>query len=249
MRATELDLDLDVFAGPFDLLMAVVLREEIPLSEVSLGDIVVAYLEHLESVGELDLDSATEFLVLIASLLELKSRLLLPTEDSEQIELGPEEAADELLARMLEYRRYKDAGAALAKRFEAERPYLYRSAPLPAHLRRVSLDAARTAYDPDRLGAAMGDLLRTPPRLDTSHIRPTVSLERRLDVLRGLLSRATAVDFDEAFGTEDRLTQAVTIFALLEMHKKGEATWTQRGNFGPISITAGAKPERKAAAR
>ena len=249
MRTADLELDLDVFAGPFDLLLAVVLREEISLLEVELGEIVLVYLDHLEEAGELDLEAATEFLVLIAALLELKSRLMLPAAEEAELDLGPEEAADELLARMLEYRRYKDAGAALAKRFEAERPYLYRSAPLPAHLRRVSLDAARTAYDPDRLGAAMGDLLRTPPRLDTSHIRPTVSLERRLDVLRGLLSHATAVDFDEAFGTEDRLTQAVTIFALLEMHKKGEATWTQRDNFGPISITSGAKPERKAAAR
>ncbi len=77
MRAAELDLDLDVFAGPFDLLMAVVLREEVSLAEVSLGEVVVAYLEHLEGAGELDLDAATEFLVLIASLLELKSRLLL----------------------------------------------------------------------------------------------------------------------------------------------------------------------------
>ena len=249
MRTADLELDLDVFAGPFDLLLAVVLREEISLLEVELGEIVLVYLDHLEEAGELDLEAATEFLVLIAALLELKSRLMLPAAEEAELDLGPEEAADELLARMLEYRRYKDAGAALAQRYEAERGYLYRSAPLPLHLRRVSLEAARPAYEPDRLGAAMGDLLRTPPRLDTSHIRPTVSLERRLDVLRGLLSRATSVDFDDAFGSEDRLTQAVTIFALLEMHKKGEATWTQRGNFGPISITAGAGAKREAAAR
>ena len=249
MRAAELDLDLDCFAGPFDLLMTVVLREEVALAEVELGEIVIAYLEHVEEQGELDLEAATEFLVLIASLLELKSRLLLPAPEEEMFELGPEEAADELLARMLEYRRYKDAGASLATRFEAERPFLYRSAPLPLALRRVSIDAARKAYDPARLGSALGDLLRTPPRLDTSHIRPTVSLERRLEVLRDLLASSARVDFDEAFGSEDRLTQAVTIFALLEMHKKGEATWTQRGNFGPISITGGAGAERKAAVR
>jgi segregation and condensation protein A len=249
VRTADLELDLDVFAGPFDLLLAVVLREEISLLEVELGEIVLVYLDHLEEAGELDLEAATEFLVLIAALLELKSRLMLPAAEEAELDLGPEEAADELLARMLEYRRYKDAGAELARRFEEERGYLYRSAPLPLHLRRVSLEAARPAYEPDRLGAAMGDLLRTPPRLDTSHIRPTVSLERRLEVLRGLLSRATAVDFDEAFGNEDRLTQAVTIFALLEMHKKGEATWTQRGNFGPISITGGSGAKREAAVR
>ena len=239
MRSADLELDLDVFAGPFDLLLAVVLREEVSLLEVELGEIVLAYLDRLEEAGELDLEAATEFLVLIAALLELKSRLMLPAAEDAELDLGPEEAADELLARMLEYRRYRDAGADLTARFEAERPHLYRSAPLPAELRRVSVEAARRAYDPDSLGAAMGDLLRTPPRLDTSHIRPTVSLERRLEVLRGLLSRRGTLDFDDAFGSEDRLTQAVTIFALLEMHKKGEATWSQGANFGPIEIQAG----------
>jgi segregation and condensation protein A len=236
MRATELDLDLDVFAGPFDLLMAVVLREEISLAEISLGEIVVAYVEHLETSGELDLDSATEFLVLIASLLELKSRLLLPTPEEERIELGPEEAADELLARMLEYRRYREAAAHLSGLFASGHRYIYRAAPLPPELRRASLDAARQAYEPVRLGEALGDLLRVPPEPDVSHIRPTVSLERRLDVLRELLSRRGRFDFDEVFADEDRLTQAVTLFALLEMHKRGEATWSQRNLFGPIEV-------------
>jgi segregation and condensation protein A len=238
MRAAELDLDLDVFAGPFDLLMTVVLREEIALAEVELGEIVIAYLEHVEEQGELELEAATEFLVLIASLLELKSRLLLPAADDEELELAPEEAAEELLARMLEYRRYRDASQHLAELFAEGRRYLYRSAPLPPELRRVALDAARPAYESDTLAAAIGDLLRTPPRPDTSHIRPTVSLERRLGVLRELLATRGPIDFDESFGAEERLTQAVTLFALLELYKRGEASWTQKKVFGPIEIEA-----------
>jgi segregation and condensation protein A len=239
MRSAEFELDLDVFAGPFDLLMAVVLREEISLLEIDLAEIVIAYIEHLEEAGELDLEAATQFLVLIAALLELKSRLLLPQEGEEEIELGPAEAAEELLARMLEYRRYRDAAAYLGEQFGRGRRYLYRSAPLPPELRRASLDAATQAYKPERLASAIGDLLRTPPAPDTSHIRPTVSLERRLGVLRELLSRRRSFDFEQAFGGEDRLTQAVTLFALLELHKRGEASWTQRETFGPIEVTAG----------
>jgi segregation and condensation protein A len=249
MRTADLELDLEVFAGPFDLLLAIVLREEISLLEVELGEVVVAYIAKLEESGELDLESATEFLVLIAALLELKSRLMLPTEEDPELDLGPEEAAEELLARMLEYRRYKSAAAELAERFEAERPYLYRTAPLPPELRRVSVDAARAVYEPDRLGSALGDLLRIPPKLDTSHIRPTVSLERRLEVLRDLLGGGRKLDFDEAFGAEDRLTQAVTIFALLELHKKGEATWSQSENFGPIQILGAAGESDEARGR
>lgn len=232
----DLDLDLDVFAGPFDLLMAVVLREEVSLLDLQLGEVVVAYIEHLEREGELELEVATEFLVLIAALLELKSRLMLPGPDDGLEEMAPEEAVEELIARMLEYRRYSEAAKVLADRFESQRGYLYRSAPLPSGLRRVAIDAATAVYDPDQLGAALGDLLTEPPALDISHIRPTVSLERRLRALRDVLRRRTSFDFDEEFGGEDRLTQAVTIFGLLELYRKGEITWEQKSVCGPIEV-------------
>ncbi len=234
----DLDLDLDVFAGPFDLLMAVVLREEVSLLDLQLGEVVVAYVEHLEREGELELEVATEFLVLIASLLELKSRLMLPGPEDELEDMSPEEAVEELLARMLEYRRYRDASKVFADRFESQRGYLYRSAPLPAELRRVAIQAATAVYDPDHLGAALGDLLTEPPEVDISHIRATVSLERRLRALRDVLRRRKSFDFDEEFGGEDRLTQAVTIFGLLELYRKGEITWEQSVQFGPITVKA-----------
>jgi segregation and condensation protein A len=232
----ELDLDLDIFAGPFDLLLAVVLREEVSLLDLQLGEVVVAYVEHLEREGELELEVATEFLVLIAALLELKSRLMLPGPETELDELGPGEAIEELLARMLEYRRYRDAAAVLSDRFESQRGYLHRSARLPAELRRVAVEAAAAVYDPDQLGAALGDLLTEPPGVDISHIRPTVSLERRLRALRDVLRRLPGFDFDEEFGGEDRLTQAVTIFGLLELYRKGEITWEQSKPLGPIAV-------------
>jgi segregation and condensation protein A len=236
MAVADLDLELDVFAGPFDLLIAVLLREEVDLLEVELGEVVVAYVAHLEREGELELEVATEFLVLIAALLELKSRLLLPSAEDGIEELAPEEAVEELLARLLEYRRYRDAAEMLGERFEAARGYLYRSAPLPPDLRRVAVEAATAVYEPERLAAAIGDLLEEPPQLDVGHIRPTVSLERRLRALRDALAGHASIDFDERFGGEDRLTQAVTLFALLELYRKGEATWRQSRPLGPIEI-------------
>jgi segregation and condensation protein A len=243
VTVAELDLDLDVFAGPFDLLMAVVLREEVSLLEVELAEVVVAYVEHLEREDELELDVATEFLVLIAALLELKSRLLLPGEEEGLEDVTPEEAVEELVARLLEYRRYRDAAAMLERSFEAARGYLYRSAPLPVELRQVAIEAATAVYDPDRLGAALGDLLATPPELNLDHIRPTVSLEKRLRALRDALRSHASIDFDEQFGGEDRLTQAVTLFALLDLYRKGEATWEQSEAFGPITIRKRESPE------
>ena len=232
---SELDLDLDVFQGPFDLLLAVLLREEISIAEVELGEIVLAYVEHLDETGRLDLDSVTEFLVLIAALCELKSRMLLPGDEDDE-DLGPEEAADELLARMLEYRRYSEAGRMLAAMLEQESARMYRSAPLPPELRRAAVKAAVKVYEPDQIGVALADLLQTPPPPDTRHIRTTVSVQKRLSVLRDLLGKGKPIDFDEKFGKEDRFTQAVTLFALLEMHRRGEATWSQKETFGRIEV-------------
>jgi segregation and condensation protein A len=232
---SELDLDLDVFQGPFDLLLAVLLREEISLSEVPLGEIVISYIDHLGETGDLDLEAVTEFLVLIAALCELKSRLLLPKEEGEE-ELGPQEAADELLARMLEYRRYSEAARMLHERLAREGGIMYRSAPLPSELRRAALDVATQVYEPERIGVALGDLLTLPPAPDTRHIRSTVSLQRRLGVVRDLLRSRKTLDFDDAFGSDDRFTQAVTLFALLELHRRGEATWTQKETFGRIEV-------------
>ena len=146
---------------------------------------------------------------------------------------------------MLEYRRYRDAGAHSPSCSPRPSRYLYRSAPLPPELRRVSLEAARPAYEPDRLGAALGDLLRVPPRPTPATSGRRSRSSGGCGVLRELLGRRPTLDFDEAFGAEDRLTQAVTLFALLEMHKKGEATWEQRENFGPIEIVAASGVDRR----
>jgi segregation and condensation protein A len=238
MRATTLDLDLEVFQGPFDLLLTLVLKEEVDLLEVELADVVIAYIDYLESTGELDLEAATEFLVLIAALLELKSRLMLPREDDDELfDLEPEQAADELLARLLEYRRYAGAAGFLRDRLEAEDGFRYRSAPLPQELRKVSLDSAATAYAPDRLAKAIGDLLKMPPPLNLSHMaRPLVTVEQRLSHLRGLLKGRGRFLFDDAVKGADRVTEAVTLFALLELYKAGELVWQQDEPFAPITV-------------
>ena len=238
--AHRLELDLDVFAGPFDLLLSLVLREELDLLEVELAEIVLAYVDHLEAEGELDLEAATEFLVLIAALLELKSRLMLPGEElpDDLDALAPAEAAEELLERLLQYARFRGAGGWMAAAHAAGQAYLHRSAPLPPALRRVSVEVAERAYDPGVLGAAIGSLLRTPPPLDLRHIAsPRVSVAERLAHLRSLLSRGR-FSFDDAVEGADRVTVAVTLFALLELYKRGEAAWEQAEPFGPITVHA-----------
>ena len=237
MSIATLDLDLEVFNGPFDLLLTLVLKEEIDLLEVDLAEVVLAYVEYLERSGELDLEAATEFLVLIAALLELKSRLMLPQDEEDGLDIEPVEAAEELLARMLEYHRYRQAAEHLRERLAAEHGYRYRSAPLPPELRRISIEVADAAYDPERLAEALGGLLTVPPPLDLRHVRrPAVSVEQRLRHLRDLLASRSRFSFDEAVEGADRLTEAVTLFALLELYKAGEAKWEQEVPFGPITV-------------
>jgi len=236
-----LDLDLDVFSGPFDLLLTLVLREEIDLLELALADVVLAYLDHLEARGELDLETATEFIVLIAALLELKSRLMLASEEDgdDLLEMEPEEAAQELLARMLDARRYRSAAGHLKELLAGEHGVRFRQAPAPAHLRRRELLApAEGSQSPDVLGAAIGRLLSMPPQISLRHIGSArVTVAERLAHLRGLLRRGS-FSFEEAVGGADRMTVAVTLFALLELYKRGEVDWRQPESFGEIAIEA-----------
>jgi segregation and condensation protein A len=140
---------------------------------------------------------------------------------------------------MLQYARFRGAGAWMRERQEEAQGFLWRSARLPEALRRAPLESASQAYDPSVLGSALGGLLRTPPPIDLTHMGAAhVSLADRLGVLRELLRArgGGAFSFDEAVRDADRATVAVTLFALLELYKRGEASWEQEQPFGEITV-------------
>src|SRR5256714_9035945 len=116
MIVRELELDLDAFEGPFDLLLTLVLKEELDLADVDVAGIVLGFVERLAERDELDLEACGEFLILVAALMELKARGLFPDEEAELAELEPEEAAEELARRLAEYRRVKEAVAPVRRR-------------------------------------------------------------------------------------------------------------------------------------
>src|SRR5437588_456230 len=115
MIVRELELDLDAFEGPFDLLLTLVLKDELDLSEIDVAGIVVAFVERLAERERL----------------ELKARGLFPEEEAELAELEPEEAAEELARRLAEYRRMKEAAAWLADRLASEGDRYFRLGPAP----------------------------------------------------------------------------------------------------------------------
>jgi len=122
----DLELELDAFEGPFDLLLTLLLREELEPREIDVAAIVLAFVERMAERDELDLEACGEFLVLVSALLELKARALFPDEEAELGELEPEEAAEELARRLAEYRRMKEAAAWLLERLASEQERWFR---------------------------------------------------------------------------------------------------------------------------
>ena len=235
MIVSDLMLDLDVFQGPFDLLLALVMREEIELAELPIAEVVLTYIEHAYDDGVLDLESASEFLVLIAALLEIKVRLLFPGEEDEEEPYTAEQAEAELLARLMQYRRFAAAARWLTERAGAD-PRVFRAGPAPL-APRPQPEVVPFSEDPWQLHAALGRLLTPPDEIDLSVVRRRlVPVSHFLAEFRSLLRSRRAFAFEEAVGGLDRLAQAAAFLALLELIKTGEAVPEQTEVFGPIRV-------------
>jgi segregation and condensation protein A len=247
----DLALDLDAFQGPFDLLLTLVLKEELELLDVEVAEIVVAFVEQLvkenpttpppdpldQPLDRADLEACGEFLVLVASLLELKARELFP-EEVEVDELDIEDTADELAERLAEYRRFKTAAGWLAERLAAEGDRYFRlgPAPLAPHVPR---ELAR--QDPASLAAALRGLAADPPEPRLGHLDltfPPVSVF--LERFRAVLRRNRRFLFDREVERLSRVEQAVAFLALLELRKAGEVALGQSAPFEPIAVWSAA---------
>jgi segregation and condensation protein A len=230
----ELELDLDAFEGPFDLLLTLVLRDELDLAEVDVAGIVVAFVERLAARERLDLDACGEFLILIAALLELKARGLFAEEDAELAELEPEEAAEELARRLAEYRRMKKAARWLADRLAGEGDRFFRLAPAPLA---PQPERRLAQQDPEQLAAALRLLAQEPAEVSLRHMALKFPpLSQFVDRFRALLSRRARFDFDQEVATLSRVEQAVAFLALLELRRTQEIALTQAAPFAPIRV-------------
>ena len=239
MIVRELELDLDAFEGPFDLLLTLVLKEELDLAEVDVAAIVVAFVERLAERGELDLEACGEFLVLVAALLELKARGLFPDEDAELSELEPEEAAEELARRLAEYRRANEAAAWLAERLEAEDDRFFRLGPAPLAPRP---ERRLAPQEPEALAGALRALAAEPPSVSLAHLElrfPPVS--QFLERFRAVLRRRRRFDLDAEVEGLSRIEQAVAFLALLELRRSDEVALEQAAPFAPIRVSRGAE--------
>jgi segregation and condensation protein A len=233
------ELDLEVYQGPFDLLLSLIMKEEVDLLEVPLVEVIAAYLEDMESAGAAGYwEDMTEFLLLMSLLVEVKSRLLLPgvfmgLED----EITPEQARDQLLARLFDYSKFKAAAVALRASGVAAADSLVRSPAGEARRLLTPLEELVGTGDAMELRECIVRLLARKAEPDTTHlVEVKVELRRQLSIVRGMLARHRRFSFNSVFGGEPPLVQALSLFALLELLSRGEIRVSQGQVFGDIVV-------------
>jgi segregation and condensation protein A len=229
----DLDLDLDAFEGPFDLLLTLVLKEELELADLEVAEIVLTAINAPHFSRE-EIETWGEFLVLFAALLDLKARQLFPDEEGDFDDLDPEDAAGELAERLALYRRFKAAAGWLEERLETESDRFFRLGPAPL----APVPSRPLApQEPELLALALRALAAAPPEPSLGHLVlsfPPVSVF--LERFRAVLRRRRRFVFDREVDGLSRIEQAVAFLALLELRKRGEVALGQAAPFEPITV-------------
>jgi segregation and condensation protein A len=231
-----------VYEGPFDLLLQLILKEDVDIYEIDLAKIVDAYLAELDRLQPLDLDVATEFLLIAATLVELKSRRLLP--GTADVDLDEEfalwEERDLLLARLIECKTFKDVAQVFAALAESADRSIARV---------VGPDERFAALSPDLLegtsvrrlqSAAIRALTPKPaPIVDLFHVNPIrLTVAEAVGELVDELPRLGRTTFRRlTAGQSERLEVIVRFLAVLELYKQGFVEIDQPDRFGEIEIT------------
>jgi segregation and condensation protein A len=235
-----------VYDGPFDLLLHLILKEEVDIHEVSLTRIVEAYLDEIQRMQMLDLDVATEFLLIASTLVELKTRRLLPGREDMDLdeELALWSERDLLLARLLDCKTFKDVAAVFSQLTDrASLSFPRRSGPDErfAELLPDMLDGV----NPARLQRAYLRVTqpKPPTSIDLFHVAPIRAsvADALMEMLETLpkLGKVTFRQITEAI--HDRIEVVVRFLAILELYKQGRVTLEQSDRFGDIEVqwTAG----------
>jgi segregation and condensation protein A len=231
------------FEGPLDLLLHLIKKNELNIYDIPITTITQQYLDYLDLMQELDLDVAGEFLVMAATLIHIKSRMLLPRPDPTQ-EDPEEDPREALVRRLLEHQRFK-AAAELLHEKEIQRSAMWGRP--DGRIAEVVGEAPEPEVEVDlfSLMAAFRQVLeraRARPRV----ILPPeqIPIETRIEQLLARLSETEACGFEELFAdVQTRAGMIVTFLALLEMIRLKQVRVYQQGNFGPIRIYKRARPE------
>ena len=231
------EVKLDVFEGPIDLLLHLITKQRVDIYDVSLSGITDEFMRAIEARTDLDLEAATGFLVVAATLLELKSARLLPRGAAEDSDAGLLEERDLLLSRLVETATYRAAGQWLWRGLEEGRSFHGRTAGLEPAFQDLAPDLLGS-IDVHRLAATAGIVLSPRPELvlDTSHVAPTVvSVRATILELCQTLKHGSTLTFEELCrDAPGRIHVVVRFLALLELYKAGAIELDQSDRFGSI---------------
>ncbi len=237
-------VQLEIFEGPLDLLLHLIKKNEVSITDIPLALITEQYLATLELMQTLDLDLAGEFLVMAATLIHIKSRMLLPVGEEEAEEEEGVDPRAELVRRLLEYQRYKEAAAELEQREVLTRDVFVRaSAPIeeagPREFREVSVF--------ELLGALKRVIDRLPKDFVHEVTLEKVSVREKMTLLLDTLRDQSRVVFESLFAdVKSRLEIVVTFLAMLELVKVRAIRIYQDDMAGPIVIEAAADMDEAA---
>jgi segregation and condensation protein A len=231
---------LDNFEGPFDLLLTLISRRQLDVTEVSLSTVTDEFLSYLTAAGEWDLGQATEFLVVASTLLDLKAARLLPAADVEDDEdLALLEARDLLFARLLQYRAYKLAAAYLAELERAQSRRHGRSAELEPRFAELMPDIM-IGVTPERFAVLAAAALtpKPPPVLTTDHVHaPRVSVREHMLAIRERLRRQGAATFRSLVADCQNTLEVVARFlGLLELYREGSVAFDQAAALAELRV-------------
>ena len=229
------------FEGPFDLLLQLIARRKVDIYEVSLAQITEDYLAVLRGLDRFDLEVTTEFLVVAATLVELKAARLLPGEDDPELEELALEARDLLYARLLDYRTFKEAAGFLRDRLHAHAGYVPRDVALEPRYVAITPDVALPVTAEQLAELAARALAEQPePTVDTSHLAPVRMTVREAaglvaDELRRAGGRASFTELTG--GCRHRVEVIVCFLAVLELYKLERVELEQASTFGDLTVT------------
>jgi len=230
---------LAVFEGPLDLLLQLVSKERVDVAEVSIATITEEFLQALQAMGTLDLDHASSFLVLAATLLELKSVKLLPRDEADPGAAGLLEERDRLLQRLVEYATFKDAAGAVGAAIAANEGYFTRTVGLPDELRPAVPDPLEGVTLEQFWKVAVRVFApRIPDPVDTSYIAPVrVSVAEMVEVMAEELRRRRTTSFrDLCASSTSRAEVVVAFLALLELFRQSCVDVEQAGPFEAMTL-------------
>jgi len=234
------EVKLEVFEGPIDLLLHLITRQRVDIYDVSLSSITEEYLKAVEALDHLDLEAATGFLVIAATLLELKSARLLPARGFDGEDSRLLEERDLLLARLVECSTFREAGAWIARGLDLGRSFHGRDAGLEPRFVALAPDLlARVGVTDIALAAGRALMPKPELELDVSHVALTrASVRDAILELSEELVSAGSLSFERLCGRlETRLDIVVRFLALLELFKAGAVELDQADRFGDITAS------------